>query len=153
MSRTYFSIIFFSVSVVMGSLWATPEPGDGSYWGWNSMQAFGVSSEEFKREILDAMASGHGFMRFIGNYPQYQMKLTEGDAVVGRVRYDELNGEICVYAILPYMVPKNRIKVVGAFLQKLNEDAKAKELAWGYYYVNPNSGECGYLRRLTSSKP
>ncbi len=146
-----FSIIFFSMSVLMGNLWATPEPSDGLYWGWNSTQALGVSSEEFKREMLDAMAYGHKFMRFIGSYPHYQVKLTESDIVVGRVRYDELNGEICVYTILPYAVPKNRIKTVGEFLQQLNEDEELKEFAFGHYYVNPNSGECGFLRRLTSS--
>ncbi len=98
------------------------------------------------------MAYDYPCIRFVGEYPQYQIRLRHSELVVGRVRYDELDSEVCIYTILPYAVPKNRIKVVGEFLQKLNEDEEYMDMAWGHYYVNPNSGECGFVRRLTSAR-
>ncbi len=140
-----------SISLVSVSALATPDSDEGGWWGWNFAQALGISINEFKTEMqYIGRIAKYVDVQVSGNYPLYQLKLKETDIIVGRIRYDEMNGEVTVYTFFPYRIPKDRIKTVGEFLQKLNENKSVKEDAYGHYYVNPNSGECGFIRRLTS---
>lgn len=130
-------------------LHATPEATDGSYWGWNTPSALGISATEGRKEISKF---NHPDVMLEGNFPMYKIKLKSSNLVVGRIRYDAINGDISIYTFLPHAIPQERRNAVGEFFRKLNEDKEFSSSPFGHYYVNPNTGECGFVRRLTSPR-
>ena len=134
------SILTWSIAT-----YASPEPSDGAYWQWNRPTAYGISAKQ-AQTVFGQFT--HPALMIAGQWPELQLHDKQSGFTVGYLRYHAATGTIFVFTVLPFAIPEEKRVVMSEFFHMLNEQPDFA--IYGHYYINPDTGEAGFVRVLAS---